>query len=998
MNGASQPAKRLNRADLLRALKQLGGDALDTVAEYSGYVPPVRKKVQLILPSLFKNESKFFKHKITIEPAPSPQEHPQAAYYAITERKGSDLLPEPVSRKEISKPRWYQEAKRLNPDIMHLPSDEPPDKEPLVPWSRLWPVLQTLLSETKVTRQPNMPRIIRTIANGLLLQKIPRQMRRRWAASVQVLVDRPERTHLFNHDYNQLLYQLEKLRGGTGLDIQKILRQPGGNVQIVQGKTITIKQWKAPVAGNTVFVLSDLGLLDRTGMALRSWLRVGNLLRQAGCRTVVLVPLPERYLTPELIGLFDCVCWDRGSQLSPVRYVPPPDDSVETPIQKDASGAEQLLAWLSPAVRVEPALLRAVRHRLPLSEVDIGHEVAAWHHDDVVPTQLGFYYQKNSIKQYRQQFKAMADENPELAKIITRLIRNYHRHVFQTQRDEELLILEQLMKDNLDAEDREEIESARLAMCELIKASIEQKQEIPTLPSFLENLLDRQHEEVLSKNPCYQAIWAGRLDKQGVNSEVVIPDDWDMQTIMSFLESKTSKQQTYVLYQQGVRELKLTLSDQFQEKADGFKSGSMLAEFVTSSSCMLRQLTGTLGTSTNTLLPLNKIGQYVFTLEEQEKQKLHIGGEELTVERFTKPDWAILIANATAGLYMESVDNKGNVYRWYWHPPEWDATQGMLPGFWFYLPGSATTLKPDWATDAGRDRYGFYADAEIIGITQRFRWIEPNSFMMGSPEDEAGRYDNETQHQVILTQGYWLADTACTQELWQAVMGDNPSRFEGNNRPVEDVSWDDIGNFLEQINKLHPELKLRLPTEAEWENACRAGTDTAFNFGDEIGLGKANYRGTWEYESLDKWGKGALEQTAAVKSYPPNAWGLYEMHGNVWEWCSGWYDDYPSESVTDSQGPESGDGRVLRGGSWFIGGRLCRSAFRDHFVPSHRYGNSGFRLARGHELKPVRTVGAGQQPADRSATERAKAQAGDGLRSGGKEKGLLDSFKDFLKR
>ncbi|MCP5241889.1 MAG: formylglycine-generating enzyme family protein [Burkholderiales bacterium] len=322
----------------------------------------------------------------------------------------------------------------------------------------------------------------------------------------------------------------------------------------------------------------------------------------------------------------------------------------------------------------------------------------------------------------------------------------------------------------------------------------------------------------------------------------------------------------------------------------------------------------------------------------------------------------------------------------------------MLPGFWFYLPGSATTLKPDWATDAGRDRYGFYADAEIIGITQRFRWIEPNSFMMGSPEDEAGRYDNETQHQVILTQGYWLADTACTQELWQAVMGDNPSRFEGNNRPVEDVSWDDIGNFLEQINKLHPELKLRLPTEAEWENACRAGTDTAFNFGDEIGLGKANYRGTWEYESLDKWGKGALEQTAAVKSYPPNAWGLYEMHGNVWEWCSGWYDDYPSESVTDSQGPESGDGRVLRGGSWFIGGRLCRSAFRDHFVPSHRYGNSGFRLARGHELKPVRTVGAGQQPADRSATERAKAQAGDGLRSGGKEKELLDSFKDFLKR
>ncbi|WP_292917907.1 formylglycine-generating enzyme family protein [Nitrosomonas sp.] len=959
---AYQSAKRLNRADLLRALKQLGGDALDTVAEYSGYVAPPRKKVQLILPSLVQDQSnKPFPHKITIEPIPAPQKKTQAVYYAITERKGSSLLPEPASINALPKPRWYQEAKRLNPAAMHRPSDQPPYKEPLVPWSRLWPVLRSLLSETKVTRQPDMPRIIKTMANGLLLQKIPRRTRRRWAASVQVLVDRPQRTHLFNRDYNQVLHQLEKLRGGTGLVIQKILQRPGGNVQIVQGKAIVNKQWKAPVAGNTVFVLSDLGLLDRTGMALRSWLRVGNLLRQAGCRTVALVPVPERYLAPDLIGLFDCVCWDRNSQLSPVRYVPPPDNSVETPMQKDAGGAKQLLAWLSPAKLVEPALLRAIRHCLPLSEVDIGHELAAWHHENVVPTPLGFYYKPDTLKEYRQQFMSMAQENPELARIISRMIRRYHRHVFQTQRDEELLILEQLMKENLDADDREEIESARLAMCELIKASIEQKQEIPTLPSFLENLLDRQHDEVLSKNSCYQAIWASRLGKQGINSEVVIPDDWDMQTVMSFLETETSKQQTFILYQQGVRELKLTTSDRFQEETDGFRLGSVLAEFVTSSSCMLRQHVGALGASSNTLLPLSKIDQYEFTLDEQEKQKLHIDGEELTVERFTKPDWAILIANTTGGLNAESMDNKGNVYRWYWHPPEWRDGEGMLPGFWFYLPVyEGAAHKPDWATNAGRDQYGFYADAEVSGVIQRFRWIEPNNFMMGSPANEAGRYDWEHQHPVILTQGYWLAETVCTQELWQAVMRKNPSSFKREQLPVESVSWEDVQNFLKQLNNSHPQLQLRLPTEAEWENACRTGTESAFHFGSDIALDKANYRGTWD--DYDNWGEGALQQTAAVRSYASNAWGLYEMHGNVWEWCQDRYDEYPAERVIDPQGPESGAYRVLRGGSWIDGGRDCRSAYRYYDDPSLRSRRIGFRLARGHELKPSRVLGAGQQP------------------------------------
>ncbi|QTR51862.1 formylglycine-generating enzyme family protein [Candidatus Thiothrix anitrata] len=261
--------------------------------------------------------------------------------------------------------------------------------------------------------------------------------------------------------------------------------------------------------------------------------------------------------------------------------------------------------------------------------------------------------------------------------------------------------------------------------------------------------------------------------------------------------------------------------------------------------------------------------------------------------------------------------------------------------------------------------------------------------MMGSPdgkngEAEAGRYDNEAQHQVILTQGYWLAETACTQALWQAVTGDNPSSFKDANNPVENVSWQDVTDkFLKRVNKQYPQLKLRLPTEAEWENACRAGTTGAFNFEGELSLDKVNYSGIFGESG---WAEGALHKTAAVKSYPPNQWGLYEMHGNVWEWCKDLYSDYPAGSVVDPLQEQIGSNRVLRGGSWIYNGRHCRSAYRDYSDPGARAGNFGFRLALGHELSPVRPGRAVQQPIGSHAAAARGGQAGDGQRGSSRRK------------
>jgi sulfatase modifying factor 1 len=252
-----------------------------------------------------------------------------------------------------------------------------------------------------------------------------------------------------------------------------------------------------------------------------------------------------------------------------------------------------------------------------------------------------------------------------------------------------------------------------------------------------------------------------------------------------------------------------------------------------------------------------------------------------------------------------------------------------------------------WASDWGTDQYGLWVAFTYLNVRQSFRWIKPGKFMMGSQEDEPGRYDDEIPHEVTMTQGFWMADTACKQAIWQAVTGKNPGRFKGTDRPVENVSWNHCRDFVDKINGLKPGLNLRLPTEAEWEYACRAGTITPFWFGDNITPKQVNYDGNYPYAGGKK-GKYRAE-TVEVKSLPCNSWGLYQMHGNVWEWCSDWYSNYPGGSGKDPIGPPDGTVRVLRGGSWINFGGYARSAFRFRSVPAYRSYNSGFRLARGQK-------------------------------------------------
>ncbi len=211
-------------------------------------------------------------------------------------------------------------------------------------------------------------------------------------------------------------------------------------------------------------------------------------------------------------------------------------------------------------------------------------------------------------------------------------------------------------------------------------------------------------------------------------------------------------------------------------------------------------------------------------------------------------------------------------------------------------------------------------------------WIPPGHFSMGS---ERGRYNEKPVHLIKITKGFWMSKNQITQEQWEAIIGNNPSSFKGPDHPVEYVSWQDCQDFCRRLSDKIGK-KCRLPTEAEWEYACRAGTETEYCFGDKL-------------EDLSHYAWFALNSvstTHPVGKLKSNNWGMYGMHGNVQEWCQDWYNEsyYRDSPVKDPEGPNSGYNRVVRGGSWLRKPDFCRSAHRDGDTPNTACNYIGFRI------------------------------------------------------
>ncbi len=264
-----------------------------------------------------------------------------------------------------------------------------------------------------------------------------------------------------------------------------------------------------------------------------------------------------------------------------------------------------------------------------------------------------------------------------------------------------------------------------------------------------------------------------------------------------------------------------------------------------------------------------------------------------------------------------------------------------------FVPMMIPQFAPEWAEIFGEDDYGIFAEFTLKKARFVWRWIMPGRFLMGSPPDEAGRLDDEgPQHSVTISRGFWLGETPVTQEQWTAVMGDNPSKFKGEQRPVEQVNWHHSAAYASKLSDAVLGLKASLPAESQWEYACRAGTRGAFHV-----AGSVCTQPTGRDPVLDQlgWFNGnSKERTEEVKRKSRNNWGLYDMHGNVWEWCLDGKRTYEGQPEPDPMAPRGESARrVVRGGSWRSLAVVCRAAFRRSVGPSDDWVDLGLRLLAG---------------------------------------------------
>ena len=956
------PAHRrsmINRADLVYWLKrdQLGSDELVRAADLLGF-------------------------KLDPKPPSIPEPSHKTGY--TTERIPGSRSSDTATPPAVSDPRFFRIASRerlaadpdkspgkgegplsirdvdvfTREDLTPAPY-KPLDLQPLIAWARLWPVLKRHL-RTSRRLAIDVPALIKQVAAGRLVRRLPRLKRVRWATRIELLSDPSDHLSPFQSDFDVIREALTDLVGVLSLNQAQVIGIAAGECLVEPYSEPDQRPWKMPPATTPVLILSDLGMLaGPRSRRRRDWLLFGKRLKSVGITPFVLAPVSPAHVDPELCGYFHIALWSSNSRLLAQHH--------RSDLGHDAQ-VDQLLTLLSPAVRVETVLLRALRHLLPADQADAGCEADVWSHADVHYSErvCAIRDDEERLIDHRKLFKTQPDH---LKRQVLLLLRRHHAHLFPAIRHEETLIWASLVGDELREEFKDEIDEAEKFMRKTTRMLYDRRDDPDRLQhGYSVRHLDRSDPELRGEN-LYYSVMAAEAYRYSLDTGIPIQAGIDREELRRTLSGDSKRLRQCTLYQRG-HELILA-----EEGAADIRAGSRYADVALIGDSVFVELNSDDAPASELLLQLPEVPKTLAILTpETECVRLQTEGEIVTVAGMTKPTWAQAIGRDWPGLFVD-VEQHGIRSRVGW--PEWDAA-------------------------LGQDEFGLYADLAVGEFVQRFRWINPGTFQMGSPVSEPERelWDkgNETLHQVTLTEGYWLAETACTQALWQTVMDDNPSYFKDDkNNPVEQVSWDQVQWFIEALNIRVPGLNACLPTEAQWEYACRAGTKTSFSFGENITPEQVNYNGKYPYAGGKK-GQDR-ETTVSVKTLPPNPWGLCEMHGNVWEWCQDWYGtDYGTEAVTDPVGPEKGENRVLRGGSWIYYGRHVRSAYRGMIVPGNRSSYFGFRFALGQAAcsrqESSKQEAASAADADRPSGSVAGQRPGQS-RPEGKGAGWQDRLKDW---
>ncbi len=886
----------VSRADLVRCLQQLDGEAIAHWSMGLGFVPREARVQEAVVAEAPPQETASL-------PEPSQMAEPEVLAQPLGSRRVPALTFwrvaswEPVAENELELqgPDWFRKAEVLQAGEGSAdPRLRPPRSRPLVAWSKLWPRLRKLLGAPRRSGKMDVERAVARCARVQPLFPLQERMRWSWSPSIQVWVDRRLPLAPFWQDFDQLIQGLRGLCGQHVLEVRQLDQGILGPSRH-WGKLGPTEPLNLSPAASVVLAVGDMGCYDADAQSRHAWVQWGRRLKAAGVRLAALVPCPPRLWKTHADDPWQRVFWDRGLGKGPALTSP--------------SGVETLLRLLSAAVVVEPALLRAVRMSLPAALTDVGSEWEAWWHPRMNQTVQAVSLKEEAWEPFRADYPTLPLANETLA-----LIQAHHVHRSPFIQAEEFLISETLLG-------RDQAVDALMAR---VARSLG-PDAYAGLRAWFGRLSRRQHA----------AMWANPQLASGFVR--AFPDEPLPEGL---------RPETVAFAQLGeLKEYALRVVGRNWTDAANDGQGSPL---------LTVRSRGFLGVAQAEGYQAYRLGQEPLFEGSflGERLSLHTDVATWALERVARPEWAEAIGRDGLGLFVQCQGRK-----LYWLNPGELPVAGVSGGLkvktgrWLDEPQfRILTLEgipcPKGASRLGLDEVGVYADYAFKGIAWRMRLILPDRFMMGSPKNETKRYDDELLHEVVLSRAFWLAETACTQALWEAVMGKKPSHFKGPERPVENISWKEVQVFLK---KLGTDCDMRLPSEAEWEFACRAGTQTPFSFGHVLDWRQVNFNANFPY---DDQAKGEFRgETVGVKELPANAWGLYQMHGNIWEWCADFLGNYPAGTSVDPGGPGTGAERVLRGGSWDLYGRDVRAAYRFAFEPGLRFQDFGFRLARGLGLK-----------------------------------------------
>ena len=736
----------------------------------------------------------------------------------------------------------------------------PPAIQSITHWPELSSKIRRGFSNQGALNCIDWKKLVRKIARRESVNRLPKTRRQRWGAGVHVILDVSDSMSPFRSDQDELCKKLSRLYPKHSLEIfagyapprfWKVGHENSGPMQL-------------PAPGTRVLVLSDLGAHAGHRGVINRWVNWGRKLKENDCRLLAIVPTGLSNVPSQLAKIFPLAKWDKFAG-----YLQGQSEWEPT--------LNRLFVLASPAIRIEPGLLRELRSVLEHGG-DICLESEFWLHENL--DSRGFDAVALGNEKRREFLKEFERLNDDIKRKVLLAIYRWRYFVRSSPEIwfEEILSLSQATQDLLSPSDIEDAIATVVYFDEQRKVDIE-------FAGEYEAFLGRTTQRLPDVSYQNRRNGIGRLFrklKREMHGEIAVGTDPR--------EIPTGPQSHYSVYFSGSS---LYFGD--PKKLTGIGSGIGTGSGIGS------------GNGFENGPALNKHEFPVLS------DLNHITDIEST--------------NGVVQIRFGDRASEGSAFE-----PQRESE------FW------ASGRKPAFCSQFGLDDYGLWFDL-LAGLpTQvghseipvlRMRWVQPGEFLMGSPETESGRIGKrEAQRRVEISRGFWMAETPTTNEIWQFVNSWNtPSQFKGEHRPVESVSYDDVAKFLETINGNLDEEVLGLPSEAQWEYACRAGSTTRFNVGDKLTPADANFDQN-------------VGETTDVGKYPPNSWGFHDFHGNVWEWCQTWFaDNYPAQGLlVDPSGPKSGTARVIRGGSWSNLARLARSAFRFRHEPGSRNEFLGFRL------------------------------------------------------